>query len=62
MLASAAFASGLTSLGEYELQGVKARQEIFKLDVNPNEDSQWDKYDKSIECGFTHDESLVVFN
>jgi len=28
----------LTSLGEYELQGVKARQEIFKLDVNPKED------------------------
>ena len=38
VLASSAFASGLssglTSLGEYELQGVKARQEIFKLDVN----------------------------
>jgi adenylate cyclase len=42
VLASAAFASGLasglTSLGEYELQGVKARQEIFKLEVNPKED------------------------
>ena len=38
------------------------KEKLCSKCASPSEDSQWDKYDKSIECGFTHDESLVVFN